>query len=86
MTTPLKVAVQMDPIDTIKIDGDSTFALMLEAQRRGHALWHYEVRHMSLHEGRTSPGGGRRSERHMATPRPVTLQRVAGDHYKFGAA
>ena len=87
MTTPLKVAVQMDPIDTINIDGDSTFALMLEAQRRGHALWHYEVRHMSLHEGRTSPGGGgRRIERLMATARPVTLQRVAGDHYKFGAA
>ena len=33
----LKVAVQMDPIETVNIDGDSTFALMLEAQRRGHA-------------------------------------------------
>ncbi len=55
MTPPLKVAVQMDPIETINIDGDSTFALMLEAQRRGHALWHYEVRHMSLREGSRPP-------------------------------
>ena len=47
----LRVAVQMDPIESISIDADSTFALMLEAQTRGHALWHYEVRHMALHEG-----------------------------------
>ncbi len=84
MTQPLKVAVQMDPIETINIDGDSTFALMLEAQRRGHAMWHYEVRHMSLHEGRTSPEG-RVTDRLMATARPVTVQRQAGAHYSFGA-
>ena len=48
----LNVAVQMDPIETINIDGDSSFALMLEAQRRGHRMWHYDVRAMSLHEGR----------------------------------
>ena len=56
----LKVAVQMDPIEGINIDADSTFALMLEAQARGHALWHYEVRHMSLREGmvpRRTAGG-----------------------------
>ena len=47
MTTSLRVAVQMDPIETINIDGDSTFALMLEAQARGHKLWHYHVRHLS---------------------------------------
>ncbi len=51
MTRPLRVAVQMDPIESINIDGDSTFALMLEAQSRGYALWHYEVRHLSLKEG-----------------------------------
>ncbi len=51
MSRPLKVAVQMDAIEPINIEADSTFALMLEAQRRGHALWHYEVRHMSLREG-----------------------------------
>ena len=41
MARRLKVAVQMDPIESINIDADSTFALMLEAQLRGHALWHY---------------------------------------------
>ncbi len=81
----LKVAVQMDPIEAISIDGDSTFALMLEAQRRGHALWHYEVRHISLHEGKSSPGAPR-TERLMARARPVTVQRDAGEHYRFGAA
>ena len=35
---PLKVAVQMDPIERINIRGDSTFALLLEAQQRGHSL------------------------------------------------
>ena len=81
----LKVAVQMDPIESVNIDGDSTFALMLEAQRRGHRMWHYEVRHMSLHEGRRSPDG-RMTERLLARARPVTVQRKAGDHYAFGAA
>ena len=51
MARALKVAVQMDPMETVNIDADSTFALMLEAQARGHALWHYEVRHMALREG-----------------------------------
>ena len=85
MTKPLKVAVQMDPIETISIDGDSTFALMLEAQRRGHSMWHYDVRNMALHEGRSSPDDtGHRVERLMAMVRPVTVQRVAGNHYSFG--
>ncbi|MGI4802489.1 MAG: glutathione synthase [Janthinobacterium lividum] len=78
----LKVAVQMDPIESISIDGDSSFALMLEAQKRGHQLWHYDVKHMSLHEG----VGEARTGRLMAKVRPVTVQRVAGDHYKFGAS
>jgi len=51
MERALKVAVQMDPIETINIDGDSTFALMLAAQQRGHALWHYEVKYLTLREG-----------------------------------
>ena len=76
----LKVAVQMDPIETINIDGDSTFALMLESQRRGHRLWHYDVRAMSLHEG----SGEDRAGRLLARARPVTVQRVAGAHYQFG--
>ena len=72
----LKVAVQMDPMSTVVMDGDSTFALMLEGQRRGHALWHYEVRRMALHAG----------GRLMAHANPITVQRVAGHIYDFGPA
>ena len=83
MATSLKVAVQMDPIHGIDINGDSTFALMLEAQARGHALWLYEVRHMSLQEGK--PGlDARRVERLTARARPVTVQRVQGGHATIG--
>ena len=85
MSRSLTVAVQMDPIETVNIDGDSTFALMLEAQRRGHRMWHYEVRHMSLHEGKPSPEGPR-TERLTTRAQPVTVQRKAGGHYAFGPA
>ena len=84
MARTLKVAVQMDPMDTINIDGDSTFALMLEAQTRGHALWHYEVRHMALREGVKQPHGARREERLFARARPVTVERKLGVHHTFG--
>jgi glutathione synthase len=47
----LAVAVQMDPISAIDIAGDSTFALMLEAQRRGHSLFHYHVKSLALRQG-----------------------------------
>ncbi len=81
----LRVAVQMDPLEPINIDGDSTFALMLEAQARGHALWHYEVRCMALREGQGSVAG-RPAARLTATARPVTVRRQAGQHAAFGAA
>ena len=81
----LRVAVQMDPLDPINIDGDSTFALMLEAQARGHLLWHYEVRNMALREGKTV-STGKQVERLTATARPVQVQRVAGRHHTFGTA
>ena len=85
MTRPLKVAVQMDPLEHVNVTADSTFALMLEAQRRGHAMWHYDVRNMSLAEGKTSPGAAR-TERLTAVARPVTVQAVQGTHYTFGPA
>ena len=69
----LRVAVQMDPIQSINIEGDSTFALMLEAQRRGHALWHYHVRHLSMRSGRVT-----------AHAQPVTVRREKGNHYTLG--
>ncbi len=71
----LKIAVQMDPMHGIEITGDSTFALMLEAQARGHRLWHYEVRHMWL-DGATL----------RARVQPVTVRAVAGAHFAFGEA
>ncbi|MDE8343544.1 MAG: glutathione synthase [Acidocella sp.] len=69
----LNVAVQMDPMTTVNINADSTFALMLEAQARGHALWHYEVPQMWL------DGAVLKARVH-----PVRVQRVAGDFYSFG--
>ncbi len=71
--TALKIAVQMDPLHSIDITGDSTFALMLEAQSRGHKLWHYEVHHMWLDGNRL-----------FARVQPVTVQNVPGQHYTFG--
>jgi glutathione synthase len=70
---PLRVAVQMDPLDRINIAGDSTFAIMLKAQTLGHNLYHYAPEDLSWAEGRLWTMGY-----------PVTVQRVAGDHYRFG--
>ena len=83
MARALRVAVQMDPIETINVDADSTFALMLEGQERGHALWHYEVRHMALREG-VARQGARREERLVARGRPVAVRRTHGAHFNFG--
>lgn len=46
---PLKIACQMDPIDRIDIRGDSTFAILLEAQRRGHDIFYYTPQNLALH-------------------------------------
>jgi glutathione synthase len=83
MARPLKVAVQMDPMETVNIDADSTFALMLEAQSRGHTLFHYEVRHMALKEGVSRPDGGKREERLFARGHKVKVARRHGAHYEF---
>ncbi|MGN6497594.1 MAG: glutathione synthase [Tsuneonella sp.] len=70
----LKVAVQMDPLETINIAGDSSFALMLSAQERGHELFHYDVGSLTLDA----------DDRLIAHARPVRVQRVAGDHFTAG--
>ena len=70
----LRVAVQMDPLDSIAIAGDSSFALMLKAQERGHSLFHYAPEDLSFADGRL-----------WTMAHPVTVQRVADDHYRFGA-
>ncbi len=69
----LNVAVQMDPIERINIRGDSTFALMLEAQRRGHALSYYTPDRLVLRDGKVS-----------AAVRPVKVRDSAGDHFTLG--
>jgi glutathione synthase len=69
----LTVAVQMDPLESIGIAGDSTFALMLGAQKRGHRLYHYLANDLSYEDGRV-----------RARARPVTVQRVEGDHFSAG--
>ena len=50
----LTVAIQMDPIEKIDINGDSTFALALEAQQRGHTLFYYGPHDMSWRDGAVS--------------------------------
>ncbi|AOH84077.1 glutathione synthetase [Sphingomonas panacis] len=70
---PLTVAVQMDPLDQINIGGDSSFALMLSAQARGHTLFHYAAEALNYADGRV-----------WALAHPVTVQRVPGNHFSFG--
>ena len=69
----LTIAVQMDPMEGIKIAGDSTFALMLSAQARGHKLYHYLAPDLCWRSGRL-----------LAHAREVSVQRVQGDHFSFG--
>ena len=69
----LRVAVQMDPLESINLSGDSTFAIMLKAQELGHELYHYAPDALSFAEGRLWTMGY-----------PVRVQRVEGDHYSFG--
>jgi glutathione synthase len=70
---PLRVAVQMDPLEGIGIGGDSTFALMLKAQERGHQLYHYLARDLTWQDGRLYAGA-----------HAVSVQAVAGDHFRQG--
>ncbi len=72
---PLRVACQMDPIDRIDIRGDSTFALLLEAQRRGHELLYYTPQDLSLREGNLVVRGG-----------ALSVEDRIGNHYRLGEA
>ncbi len=69
----LNVAVQMDPIERINIRGDSTFALLLEAQRRRHSLFYYTPDRLVLRDGKVS-----------AAVRPVKVRDNAGDYFTLG--
>jgi glutathione synthase len=70
----LKVAVQMDPIDRINIRGDSTFALLLEAQRRNHEIAYYTPDRLAL-----------RGARLFAAVQPLHVRDSEGDHFSLGA-
>jgi glutathione synthase len=70
---PLKVAIQADPMHTFNIKGDSTFAIMLEAQIRKHSLFHYETRTLALRGGAL-----------FATGHDVTVRDEPGNHFTFG--
>jgi len=72
---PLQVAVQMDPLERVNIETDTTFFLMLEAQTRGHGLWVYAPEKLQLDDGRV-----------LARGRAVNLRAVKGDHQRVGEA
>ena len=69
----LTVAIQMDPIERVKIDADSTFALALEAQARGHSLLYYNPPQLFFRDGTVG-----------ATVRTLKVRAVQGDHFTLG--
>ena len=71
----MRVAFQMDKMESLNIAGDSTFALMLSAQARGYTLFHCGADDLTYCDGRLT-----------ANARPVTVQGVVGDHFAFGAS
>ncbi|WP_370676163.1 glutathione synthase [Pleomorphomonas sp. PLEO] len=70
----LSVAVQMDHIASIRLAGDSTFALMLEAQKRGHSLFHYTPDKLTLRSGQVT-----------APIEPVVVRDEPGNHFTLGS-
>ena len=71
----LTIAVQMDPIARINVRGDSTFAMLLEAQRRGHTIFYYTPDQLSL-----------RGSDVLATVRPLSVRDDERDHFTLGDA
>ena len=69
----LKIAIQMDPIDRINIEADSSFRIAEEARARGHELFYYTPDHLSFREGHVFARGW-----------PLTVRRVQGDHFSLG--
>ncbi len=70
---PLKIAIQMDPIENIDIAGDSSFRIAEEAQARGHELFYYTPDKLAYQEGRVTAKGW-----------PLTVRREAGNHFTLG--
>ena len=70
----MRVAIQMDPIEGVNIESDTTWLQAMEAQNRGYPIWVYDFRTLALEDGRLS-----------CRARPVTLRQTVGDHVSFGA-
>src|SRR5258708_25761775 len=71
----LNIAVQMDPIERISIRGDSTFALLLEAQKRGHGIAYYTPDRLALLGAKVG-----------ANVQPLKVRDQQGDHFTLGEA
>lgn len=71
----MKIAIQMDHISTIHIHGDTTFALALEAQKRGHQLFHYTPDQLSMRNGEVT-----------ARVEDLTVRDEEGNHFSLGQA
>jgi glutathione synthase len=69
----LFVAVQMDPIELVNIDGDSSFVMGLAAQERGHKLFHYHPSRLTFRDGKVTARG-----------HAMTLRRERGNHFTLG--
>ena len=69
----LRVAIQMDPIESVNIESDTTWLMATTAQDRGHALWIYDFRTLALEDGRL-----------FCRARPATLRQTQGDHVTLG--
>lgn len=73
MTKLKKIAIQMDPIESVDINTDSSFILALEAQERGYTVFHYQPKNLAFMDGLVT-----------ARARPMTLRRKQGNHFSFG--
>ncbi|HEY0600735.1 glutathione synthase [Brevundimonas sp.] len=69
----LRVAIQMDPIEAVNIESDTTFLQAMEAQNRSYPVWIYDFRTLALEDGRLT-----------CRARPVTLRPTVGDHFTYG--
>ena len=70
----MKIAFQMDPIESVDISADSTFRLAEEAQKRGHDLYVYTPNDLTFNRSKIT-----------AKVRSISLKRIIGDHVSFGA-
>ncbi|MEN0000882.1 MAG: glutathione synthase [Pseudomonadota bacterium] len=72
---PLRTAILMDHVSTVQIEGDTTFALALEAQARGQELWHFTPDLLSMRDGVV-----------FAMMQPLQVRDIKGDHFTLGKA